>query len=301
MDFSPTLLSLSRAIAYKVNSLTERYLQEAGSSPLSTYALHRYALIPAIIWSLIFIRADDITYILGSGVLLGYLLFIAVVWNVQQFLHSYIVNTTSSVSALSNLYQILVLPLLLLVGAFFNHDTPNIFSVIAISLLVLALLIKPAHHKNNHRVRFSKPFILIASLILIQAIVDAVIIGMYREVLKEVSPEVVIGLFSIAVLIVCVFCVSFFSRRQKNEQVEVVQKFRWRALSIPMLWFAGTIPEMYAYTALPIYIVLAIGAITFVMDVFSDLRRHRISFNLQTVSFIGLVFSGISLAIYSVY
>lgn len=302
MDIGSTALSAIRAIAYKTNSLTERWLQEAGASPLSTYALHRYALIPAVIWSIIFIRPSDISNLLSSSHLLIYLLFIVIIWNAQQFLHSYIVNTTSSVSSLSNLYNILVLPLLLLVGAYFNHDTPNILSILAIALLVIALIIKPSHHVTNKRARFSKPFLLIAAVILIQAVADAISIGMYREAVQQISPEVVIGVFSISVLLGCVICVSFFSVRQKKKQqsAPIIKKYPYHAMSVPMIWFAGTIPEMYAYTVLPIYTVLAIGGITFIMDIFSDLRRHRIAFDFQTASFIFLVFSGIVLAAFSI-
>ena len=294
-----TFFAVGRAVAYKINSLTERYLQERGASPLSTFALHRYTLIPAVLWALIFIRPDDIIKILHTPHQVVYFLIIFLIWSGQQFAHSYRINSTSTVSALSNLNNVVTLPLLLLAGTFFNHDTPNVFSVAGIVVLAFAMLIKPAHHRANERARFSRPLPLIISIICLEAIVDVVLIALSRQLLKEIPARVFIGVFDIVVLISCVLCVAFLSRRMALDVKTMVKRHPVRTLSLPMIFFAGSVVEFYAGAVLPIYTLVSIGVITFAMDIFSDLKRHRIRFNLQTVAFVGLVFIGIGLAIYS--
>jgi hypothetical protein len=72
-----------------------------------------------------------------------------------------------------------------------------------------------------------------------------------------------------------------------------------RTISLPLIFFAGAVMEFYAQAKLPIYILISIGAITFVMDICSDLWRRRIRFNLQTATFTILVFIGVGLAVYA--
>ncbi len=300
MDFSPAILSLARAVAYKYNSLTERYLQEAGASVLSTYALHRYTLIPAIIWAIIFVRPSDIAAILQTPHQLLYFGIIFVIWNIQQYAHSFRVNSTSTVSALSNLYNVLTLPLLLIAGTFFNHDAPNGYSIAAIVVLVVAMLVKPAHHILNNRARYSRPVPVLIGFICLEALVDVVLIALCRQLLKEIPPHVFIGVFDILVLISCALCVAFLAKRQPMDVKAMVKKHPLRSISLPIIFFAGSVVEFYAQAALPIYIMISIGAITFVMDIFSDVYRKRIQINFQTISFVSLVFVGICLAVYAI-
>jgi hypothetical protein len=172
MNPTTVFLAAGRAVAYKVNSLTERYLQERGASPLSTYALHRYALIPALMWTVLFVRPADITSILYTPHQVLYFLVIFLIWNAQQFAHSFRVNATSTVSALSNLYNVLTLPLLLVVGTLFNHDKANALSIAGILVLAMAMLIQPAHHLTNKRARLSRPLPILVAFICVEAIVE---------------------------------------------------------------------------------------------------------------------------------
>ncbi len=299
MNPTTVFLATGRAVAYKVNSLTERYLQEMGASPLSTYALHRYALIPALIWAAIFVRPDDITSILHTPHQVLYLLAIFLIWNAQQFAHSFRVNATSTVSALSNLYNVLTLPLLLVVGTLFNHDTPNVFSIAGIIVLAVAMVIQPAHHLTNKRARLSRPLPILVAFICAEALVDVILIALSRQLLKEIPPHVFIGVFLVLVLSACIICVQILSRHLSLDVRKMALKNPGRAFSLPLIFFAGSVMEFYAQAKLPIYIMLSIGAITFVMDIGSDLWRHRIQFNLQTAAFTTMVFIGVGLAIYA--
>jgi hypothetical protein len=297
MNMLPTLFALGQAIGFKFQDLGERRLQELGVSPLGTFKLYRYAFIPAVLWGVIFVRIEDIFYIIHTPVLLTYFILIAVIWNIQAFLQSYISNTVSSMSALVTLQTLIYLPLLLLVGVFFNNDTPNIFSVLAIVSLLFAFAVQPTQHEKNIRARFSLPIMAIAGLTLLSACLNAVNNGVTREVLEFISPEVFIGVFGVTTIGTCLILTLFLNNSANDKTI--LQKRRWLALAVPILWFVASIPETYGYAKLPIYTVVSIGAATFALDTFSDLYHRRIHFNIRTAIFIVLTLGGMVLAVFS--
>ncbi len=123
---------------------------------------------------------------------------------------------------------------------------------------------------------------------------------MSREALKQLSPVVFLGAFSLPTLSVCWIISTLFVRKRVKETAVMKQK-QWFAISLmPMTWFAASIPEAFALAAIPIYVYMSIGVLTFLMDTISDVAHKRIHVNLQTISFIVLVLGGISLAILSV-
>ena len=299
MDYQGTIYALLRAVGFKVSNLTKRLLQEKGASEIDTYTIYRYALIPAIVWALIFVRKKDIDFILGSPRLIFLLVAIIVLFNLWAFLKSYVINITSSMVLLTTLYHALTLPLYLLFGTIFNNDIPNTFNIVAISVLLVALLINPAHHKKNVRPRLSRPFAVVALLIVANALCATVLDGASREMLKEINPAVFLGIFGVTTLSVCAVISKFFINPRVKE-TKIMKEKKWLALLVPMLWFASSIPEVYAFAALPIYTVISIGTITFGMDAFSDVIHKRIRLNFQTIAFIGLVLAGLGLTILSV-
>jgi hypothetical protein len=249
------------------------------------------------LWAVIFVRLDDIFYILHTPLLLGYILFIAVTWNIQAFLSSYLLNTISSMSALTTLQYLLYLPLLLVVGVFLNHDRPNLYNYLAILSLLCAFIIQPAQHNLNIRARFYLPIVYIVGLVLLRACMNAANNGATRQALAMISPEVFLGVFSVTTIGLCALCVLFIPR-SPNDRV-VLRKKWWLAGVIPLLWFAASIPETYSFAKLPIYTVVSIGAVTFALDTGSDLYHRRIKFNLRTGTFITLAIAGMVLAIFS--
>lgn len=264
-----TILSFGQAIGFKLQALTDRRLQEAGASPFSTFALQRFALIPAIIWSIIFVRSSDLAHILHSHILIAYFLLLAIIWNLQSFLSSYVMNTVSSMSGLASLEYLLYLPFLLLVGAFFNHDATNLYSIAGIAVLLCAFILQPSQHSKNVRNRFSLPLAVIVSLILLKSILDAANGGLTRALLEMVRPEVFLGVFCVITLSFSVMWTYFIPKKSEDNRILKQQKIF--AVSIPLLWFAASIPETFAYAALPIYTVVSIGAVTFAFDSISDL------------------------------
>ncbi len=285
-------------VSFKGYVLTERYLQERGVAPIRTFGLQRYAIIPGLIWGAVFIRGHDLSRIIHTPHLLIYVIALAAGWNIQQFLSSYTVNTVSSMSAFSTLQMILLLPLSLLVGTFFNHDVPSVYSFLAIVVLLIAFVVHPAQHVDNARERFAIPLRLIIGLILVQTMVDAADQGLYRQLLKELGPAVVLGVFSVVTLGLAILWTSFVPKRQ--QETEILRKQWRRSAALPGFWFLGSIPGAYAIAILPIYTSLAISTVTFLMDGCSDLIHRRIGLSPRTVVFLLLVISGIGLAVYSI-
>lgn len=299
MDYTGTINALLRAVGFKISGLTVRLLQERGASELDTYATFRYALIPSFIWCLVFVRKDDLVFIINSPRLLVIFAMIVLLFNSWAFLKSQVINSTNSMVLYSTLNNALTLPFFLAFGTFFNNDRPNIYSLSAILMLVIAVILKPAPHRKNKRTTLSKPLVLIAFLIILNASCSTVLDGISREALKQIHPTVFLGVYSVTTLSVCAFISRFFIKTDSKRE-EVLHKNKGLVLLAPMLWFVSSIPEAFALAALPIYTVISIGAVTFSMDTFSDVFRKRISLNLRTLSFITLVLLGTYLSVLSI-
>lgn len=297
MNLLYALYAFLQEMGFKSQNLTNRRLQELGASSFGTFSLQRYALIPAIIWAIIFVRPDDIRFIVHTPVLFVYMISIAVIWNINACLASYILNKLSCMSSLSTLQYLIHLPMLLLVGTFFNRDIPNALGIIAIVILSSAFILQPTKHEQNLRNHFSLPLIVIIGLVFLQCGLATMNGAMSRESLSMISPEVFLGVFSVLTLVICNIWTSFLP--QKTEDKKVFRKRFWFAIAIPILWFGASIPETYATDKLPIYTATSIGILSFILDTVSDLFYKRIRLNFRTGSFIFLVLLGVGFTLYS--
>lgn len=299
MNYGP-LYAFLTAVGFKTNVLTQRFVQEKGVAPIDTYTVYRWALIPSVIWSLIFVRKSDIIFILHSTELLIIFGVIVVLWNLQAMLMSFVINSTSSMILFTTIFNMMLLPLFLGFGTFYNHDTPNLFSVVAILILMIALLIKPTAHKENLRPHLSRPLAAVLLLVFAKACCDTVLQGVGRQALQQVRPVIFLGVFSFLVLSTCAIVSKFYIRRRVRETAAMKQR-QWLIISLmPMTWFLASIPEAFALAVIPIYVFISINVVTFLMDTVSDVIHKRIHLNLQTVCFIVLVLGGISLSVLSV-
>lgn len=293
-----TLLAFTFAIAFKLCHLTERYLQERGISPKQTFALYRYAFWPALVWCFIFIRPDDLMNLWQVTPLVIFLIVIAMTWNIQVYMTSRLINSVNSLSSFSALQQIIYLPMMLAIGTYFNNDAPTAYSLLAIAVLIVAFAVEPTPHKNNVRARFAFPLGMIIAVLLFQSGLDAINQGMYRELLKAIRPEVIIGVFSVLTLGVTNICYMFLTKDAKDKGL--LRRHWHRAALVPGLWFVGTVPEAFVYAKISIYVGGVLIAVTFIMDAVSDVIHHRIKLDARTVAFIMLVLAGVGLAIYSI-
>jgi hypothetical protein len=300
MNYLGSFYAFLTAVGFKINTLTVRSLQEKGAAKLDTYAIYRYALIPSVIWSLIFVRTAELKLIFHTPKLLIILGVIIVFWNLQAYLRAEISNSTNSMVLFSTIFNMLAFPLFLAFGTFFNHDKPNAFSLISILILLVAILIRPTPHKENLRPSLSRPLRTIVLLIFLTACCDTILQGVAREALQTIRPVVFLGIFSLPTLSICWIISKFYIHRHAPETVAMKRR-QWLTVSlIPMTWFVASIPEAFALAAIPIYTFISINVLTFGMDTTSDLFHKRIRLSPQTISFLVLVIAGISLSVLSV-
>jgi len=119
-------LAILMGLGFKTQELTERRLLESGVSPLRVFALLRYALIPSLLWAVIVVRSDDLRRFIDTPLLMRYILFIALVWNIQCFILHYLLSGVIAMTSFSTLRSVFPLPVMLLVGWFYNHDIPSV-------------------------------------------------------------------------------------------------------------------------------------------------------------------------------
>jgi hypothetical protein len=291
-------LAILMGLGFKTQELTERRLLESGVSPLRVFALLRYALIPSLLWAVIVVRSDDLRRFIDTPLLMRYILFIALVWNIQCFILHYLLSGVIAMTSFSTLRSVFPLPVMLLVGWFYNHDIPSILSGFAILSLFAAFLLNPSQHEGNAGPPRRLSFFAILGLALLASLLEAANAGVSRKALQMLSPPTFLAFFSVPTIALCWLWTSFF--KSNREERQTLAKYRKLALAVPVLWFAASIPESWAYKVLPIYIVVSIGAISFFVDTLSDLRRRRIRFSVRTVIFIVLALCGIGLAVYAV-
>jgi hypothetical protein len=304
MNYLGSFYAFLTAVGFKTNLLTQRFLQEKGAAQVDTYTIYCYALIPSIIWCLIFVHKANLVFILHNPKLLIIFGSIIIFWNLQAYLMSLVINSTNSMILFTTIFNMMLLPLFLGFGTFFNHDKPNLFSIVAIIILLIALAIKPTPHRENLRLRLSKSLYIILLLIFAKACCDTILQGVAREALQSISPPVFLGVFSLPTLTVCAIISTFFIKPRTKEvtnETAVMKDRQWIAiLLMPMMWFAASIPEAFSLAVIPIYTFISINVITFGMDTVSDVIYKRIRFSPQTVGFIALVVAGISLSVLSV-
>lgn len=288
----------AQTAGFKLHDLAQRRVQELGSSVRATFFLHRWALIPSLIWAAVFVRPEHLAFVWQQPQLLAYLVLIAVSWNLQAFLSVYLLNATEAISFLALVEKLIYLPMLLAVGIVMNGDSPNAWSLISLALLGLALWIQSSHHTRHRATIFRYSVLATLGAIVLRTAIDAVNNGMSREVAQALPVPVFIGLFTVLTLGITAglyYCVP-----RKIAACRIPKEKRWMAFLIPAVWFAATIPESYALSALPIYTLVSLGALGFLVDVASDLRNKRIPWNGHTAAFTACTLAGLATAVLSI-
>lgn len=296
--FGELAVVAAQTAGFKLHDLAQRRVQELGGSVRATFFLHRWALIPALIWAAIFVRPEHLAFLGQQPLLLLYLVLIAASWNMQAFLSVYLLNATEAISFLALVEKLVYLPMLLAVGIVLNGDTPNIWSLVSLALLGIALWIQSSHHTRHRAAIFRYSVAATLGAILLRTAIDAVNNGMSREVAQALPVPVFIGLFTVTTL--GITTALYFCVPKRIAACRIPRGKRWMAFLIPTIWFAATIPESYALSALPIYTLVSLGALGFLVDVASDLRNKRIPWNGHTAAFTACTLGGLATALLSI-
>ena len=292
-----TFFAILQAVGFKFVGLTERRLLESGVSPFAVLSLYRWALIPALIWSAFFITPSVLQHVIVTPYALSYLLFIAVAWNTQAYLSCMLARETYSAGLLSAIQIVMYLPTLLLVGTWFNNQSPSILSIISAVTISTALLIKPTPHKKiseNNNNGTVWPLFIVVLVAFIRTSVDSLNSGATKEALKLMAPEVMLSLF--VILTLTLTSIIFMLKKRNDHDIKRLKTNKNLAVWIPLVWFLASIPETFGFAGLAIYTLVSIGSITFIMDIISDLKNQRISWSARTMIFICMTISGMAAA-----
>jgi hypothetical protein len=73
--------------------------------------------------------------------------------------------------------------------------------------------------------------------------------------------------------------------------------FAFALLALPILWILGTIPEALAFRGLPVYQLVAIGGVTWLITLATDLRLGRLAPSWRTAAFGCCVLASVALNI----
>ncbi len=248
----------------------------------------RYAIIPATVLFFFTFRSEYIHFIFSTPIILFAFSFHLIFWVVQEYIGFFTIGSVSNLSFLNAFSSMVYLPVYLLIGIVINNDSPNIFILIALTLLGIAIFIKPSHHEENKRKIFEHGIIFIIFITLFRTILDAINCSLNRLVLQNLDTVLfVVALYAFLSLLPA--NIYFLLKKIPEKEKNIANKNKYLVYSVPVLWFLASIPEGYGFLHVPIYTMISIGSITFLIDIFSDLRNKRIKINNQTIIFITLV------------
>ena len=292
-----SLVVFLQAILLKMFMLASRKLQEQGVSAFGIMNCQKYAIIPGAVL-LIFMAKEEYIDLLFQENIFLFFITISALWFVLQYLSIVLVNAASSMAFMDVFRKIVMVPMFLLAGIVGNGDMPNLWILVGMATLMLALFIKPSQHSNNKRNLFKYPLWVVIGLILFHVGVSSVEAPMYRNVLQNFD----FYLFGTAVFIFLnmLFTSLFFVFKPLNKkEKELISNYKYLFIAIPVFWFLGSIPEGYTFAKMPIYTMMALGSITFLMDFGSDLRNQRLHLDTRTFVFVFLVFVSIIFSVIS--
>lgn len=186
-------------------------------------------------------------------------------------------------------------------GYFVNGDVPTPLSLLATGLLIVALFVRPEN--GNAREQSSvKPHALRIAILIMLAFValQAIKDPLYREYVRNI-PNIFFGIaFYMTVLMALMNLFFLFKRPEVDEfPANSDRKRILLGVSIPVLWFLGTVPEALSFREFPVYVMISLMAVSFVMAIVSDFLYGRIRFGFRTALFALLIFTSIGVNVYA--
>lgn len=294
------LLILLQAIIFQFFGQIAKYLQEKGVSGLGVLYYSRYVIYPSAFALFYFWDQESVAYLFSQWHILGVFIGFLISSSLFQYLYFVSRHMVRSLSFVSAVLNAIGLPLLLFAGVLINHDIPTIYEIIGIIALAVAVFLKPSSEKKYDQIsqfRYAIPVIIGISVfyLILQVIKDP----LYREFMLHM-PDI---WFSVSLYLFCsalILNILFFFKKVSEGDVLIGQSpsLKKFAYAIPALLFIGSFPEAYSFANAPVYTIVAISMINFMMSLISDVYNKRVRFNSQTVVFALLVMSGVGLNIF---
>ena len=285
-----------QAILFKLWDLKIKKIQDKGADTLTVLHYQKYALIPALCLLIITYEPEYLQALISNKLVLIAFFYSAAIWLLHQYIAIYIQGAVSSMIFLNAFRAIIVLPMGLLFGYWFNGDSANIGIMIALFLLAIALYIQPQQKQESKQI-FTISIIGAILLSILGTALDISNLAAYRYALQNI--EATMFLIALALVtgmsIVWIYCA--FRYNTYKQKLPIIDTPFWFLISIPTVWFIASIPEGFSYSEIPVYVVVIFSAVTFFMDLFSDLKNKRIQPSARTILFSLLILSSIGLSI----
>lgn len=287
--------AMSQSIIFIGYDLVAKHLRERGIDPLTlSYAL-RLALWPSLavlVWAwdrkaLTAFVADPTGMWALAGFLASALVF--------QWVYFKCLHVTHSLSVASVTRNAIGLPLLMILGFFVNGDQPTLWGVGAIGLMICASFLRPGrNHMDGSQFIESAKTVLGLSL----AFVTLVTIKdpLYRLFLQH-SQSLVLGVAIYMVIFSAALYVYFWVFPVADDTTSDGGDYQLLMLAVPVFWVIGTIPEGIAFGLLPVYSMIAIGTVSWIVTMGSDIYFKRLALSRRTAGFAVLVLGSITLSI----
>lgn len=288
-----------QAFIFQFLSQTAKRLKEKGVSNMEILYYQRYALWPALLALFFLWDKESADYLWRNHDILFSFVGFVVSLCVFEYVYYSSFHITKSLALVSVLKNAIGLPLLMVTSFLIAGDVPTALEIFSVGLLIFALFLQPKR-SDGEKSSLLYPLIVVAGILFAFILLQITKDPLYRNFMKHI-PDIWFGLalyLSSAAFLLNVFFwfkKPAFSKRSQREHRDLLPFL----IAVPILWLAGSIPEGFVFSRLPVYSMIALGSITFLMSIVSDLYHKRIIFDLKTASFITLVCSSILLNIFA--
>ena len=287
--------ALAQSLIYVVYDLVGKRLREEGASALDLTYLMRLALWPALITLALSWNTGVAMQMLHSPAQYGPLLGFVGTWLVYQWVYFRNLNIARSLAVVSVTRNAIGLPLLMVSGFFINHDVPTLWGYCAVGCIVLGAFVRPRPAQQHTR-QYLETIQIIVWLTIAYIVLVTVKDSFYRLYLQNERALI----FGISVyMILCSLGLYFFSWIRPRQSTHTVPP-RWVAAFVS-IWVIGTVPEGIAFGMVPVYTLVTIGTVSWIITIGSDLHYGRLSVSSRTACFIGFVLAGITCAMIEHY
>jgi hypothetical protein len=287
-------VALLQAQLFFIYDLVAKKLREQGCTTTQLVFVQGKAwpLATALFLLCLFFDHQGLTELMAFRTLttLGFFVLLSATF---QYLYFRCQRMAHSLTVISVLRNAISFPLLLLTGFLINGDRPTSTSFLAVGLLIVAAFLRPSRGTQSKDQILDKPFTIIGLCLAFVAFVT-IKDPIYRAylLLLHAHPAVAISAY---------MALSCGWWRVSTLKTSLPEAFQNPTSSIkllyllPALWICATIPEALAFRALPVFNMVAVGSITWILTLFSDIYYKRLGLNFSTLVFSTLVLTSVIL------
>lgn len=283
--------SLSQSLIFIGYDLIGKRLREQGASAHDMGFIMRLALWPALVVLAFTWDSAVALQILTSPMLYWPLIGTATCWLVYQWVYFRSLNMAHSLAVVSVTRNAIGLPLLMGLGFLVNGDIPTWWGVTSIGLIICAAFIRPGRTRMD-RIQYLESLKAVLGLTVAFIALTTVKDLLYRIYLHNTSAPIFEAAWYSVVLTGGLYVYYFFKPRVSEYRANSVTM--WAFVSI---WIIGVIPEAIAFQLVPVYAVIAIGTISWVIIILSDLYFKRLAYSWRTALFALTIVTSIVCAI----